>query len=130
MLRVWVQVELKLAHGVPTVGEKGDLLIELMALRLQHVEQASLRFLVKGLDEGKAFTGDGRFGLLTLRERQEALVGNDLEPAWLALGADVAPSIPTVSWPSGMGKRLHSAGPLSINDHCSSPKPAPGVLRR
>jgi hypothetical protein len=34
VLGMWVQIELKLAHGVPTIGEKGDLLVELMALRL------------------------------------------------------------------------------------------------
>jgi hypothetical protein len=53
MLGVGVQIELKLAHGVPAIGENGDLLVQLMPLRLEHFEEPTFRFLVKGLHERK-----------------------------------------------------------------------------
>ena len=86
-----VQIELKLAHRVAAIGEKHDLLVELMPLRLEHLEQPPFGFLVIGLHEGKAFAGHRLFGLLTPREGQQTFPGNHLEPPWLRLGADVAP---------------------------------------
>jgi hypothetical protein len=80
VLCVGVQIELELAHGVPTIGEKGDLLVELMALRLEHFEQATFWFLVVGLDKGKAFTGDSLFGLLAPCKGQQTLARDHLEP--------------------------------------------------
>src|SRR5215475_10013099 len=91
VLRVGVEVELELPDGVPAIGEEGDLLVQLMALRLEHLVEPPFRFLVIGLDEGKAFAGHGGFGLLTPREGQEALPSDDLKPASRALGTDIAP---------------------------------------
>jgi hypothetical protein len=88
---MWVEVELELPHGVAAIGEEGNLLVELVALRLEHFEEPPFRCLELGLDEGKALTGDRLLGLLTSRERQAALASNDLKPDWLALGTHVAP---------------------------------------
>jgi hypothetical protein len=38
VLRIRVQIELELAHRVAAIGEKRDLLIELVTLRLEHFE--------------------------------------------------------------------------------------------
>jgi hypothetical protein len=38
MLGLRVEVELEIAHGLPAIGQKGDLLIELVTLRLKHFE--------------------------------------------------------------------------------------------
>jgi len=46
MLCLGVEIELEVAHGVATVREKGDLLVELMALRLEHLTEPAFRFLV------------------------------------------------------------------------------------
>ena len=91
MLGLRVEVELELAHGVAAIGEKGDLLVQLVALRLEHFEQAPFGFLVKGLHEGKALAGDRLLGLLAACERQETLAGDDLEPALLRLGRGRSP---------------------------------------
>ena len=40
----------------PAIREKGELLIQLEPLGLQHLEQPSFGLRVKGLDEAKAFT--------------------------------------------------------------------------
>jgi hypothetical protein len=42
-----VQIELEIPHGVPTIGEKDDLLVELVALRVEHFEQVTFRFWSK-----------------------------------------------------------------------------------
>jgi hypothetical protein len=89
MLGVWVQRELEIRHRVAAIGAAGDRLGELLALRLEHREEPPLRLLVIALDEGNAFAGDGRVGLLTPREGQQALPGDALTPAWRALGPDV-----------------------------------------
>jgi hypothetical protein len=91
MLGPRVQIELEVPHGVAAIGEKGNLLVELVTLGLEHFEQASFGFLVISLDEGKAFAGDRLLGLLTPRERQETFAGDDFEPALRALGPDIAP---------------------------------------
>jgi hypothetical protein len=91
MLRVWVQIELEIPHGVAAIGEKSNLLVELVALQLEHLEEPPFRFLVMRLYERKALTGDWRFGLFSPREGQQTLAGNHLEPALPAEGTDVAP---------------------------------------
>jgi hypothetical protein len=73
------------------IGISSNLLVQLVALRLEHLEQAPFGFLVIGLDEVKAFAGDECLGLFTPCEGQEALPGDDLKPALRALGADVPP---------------------------------------
>ena len=91
MLGMWVQIALKIPHRVAAIREKGDLLIELVALRLEHLEEPPFGLLVKGLHDGKAFGGNRCLGLLTPFEGQQTLPGNDLKPTSRALGTDVAP---------------------------------------
>ena len=38
VLRVRVELELELTHGVAAIGKKGDLLVHLMALRVERLE--------------------------------------------------------------------------------------------
>ena len=47
-----VEIELQVAHGVAAIGEKGDLLIQLHALALKHLEKSQF-----GLVEPKAHAG-------------------------------------------------------------------------
>lgn len=75
---------------LPAVGEKGDLLIELVALGLEHPKEPAFRFLIIRLHEGKALTGDGLLRFLTSLESHEALANDDFEATLLALGADVS----------------------------------------
>ena len=53
----WVEIELQVAHGVAAIGEKDDLLIQLHALALEHLEESSFGLVVIGLYEAKAFAG-------------------------------------------------------------------------
>jgi hypothetical protein len=71
VLGVRVQVELEVAHGLTTIGEKGDLLVELVPLRLEHLEQPPFRFLVIRLYKGETLTGDRRLGFLAASKRQQ-----------------------------------------------------------
>ena len=57
VLGLRVQVQLEVAHRVAAVGEKRELLVHLMALRLEHLEQAAFGLLVQGLDKPKALAG-------------------------------------------------------------------------
>jgi hypothetical protein len=59
-----VEVELEVARRITAIRQKRDLLIELVTLRLEHFEEPTFGLLVIGLDEGKAFAGDGGLGLL------------------------------------------------------------------
>ena len=52
-----VEIELQVAHGVAAIGEKGDLLIQLHALALEHLEETPFGLVVIRLYETKAFTG-------------------------------------------------------------------------
>ena len=46
VLGLWAEVQLEVAHRVPAVGEKGELLIHLEALGFQDLEQAAFGLLV------------------------------------------------------------------------------------
>src|SRR5215510_5274462 len=94
MLGLWVEVELKVAYGIAAIREKRDLLIELVALGLEHLEQPAFGFLIIGLDEGKTLAGDRLLGLFPTVKGQEALARNHLEGALLPLGLHVAPIDP------------------------------------
>ena len=65
MLGLGIEIELEIAHGVAAIGEKRDLLVQLVALGLEHLEEPAFGFLVIGLDEGKTLAGDGRLGLFS-----------------------------------------------------------------
>src|SRR4051812_40681146 len=85
MLGLRVEVELELSHGIATIGEKGDLLVQLVTLRLEDFEESPLRFLVKGLHEGETLAGDRFLGLFPTSEGEQTLAGDDLKPALFAL---------------------------------------------
>ena len=80
VLGLRVQVELKVPHGIATIGEKRDLLVPLMPLRLEHLEQAPFRLRIQGLHESKALAG-GDILFVLPSEGQDALADNDLERA-------------------------------------------------
>jgi hypothetical protein len=52
-----VEIELQVAHSVAAIGEKGDLLIQLHTMALEHLEESSFTLAVIRLHEAKAFTG-------------------------------------------------------------------------
>jgi hypothetical protein len=66
-------VELEVADRITTIGEIRDLLVELVALGLQHLEEPAFGFLVIGLHEGKTLARDGLLGLFSPMKGQEAL---------------------------------------------------------
>src|SRR5438876_11597833 len=90
MLGLRIEVELEVAHGITAIGEKGDLLVQLVALGLEHLKEAALGFLVIGLDESKTLAGDRRFGLFPPVKREETLARDHLKAALLPLGFHVA----------------------------------------
>ena len=90
MLGLGIEVELEVAHGVAAIGEKGDLLVELVALRLEHLEEPAFGFLVIGLHEGKTLAGDRLLGLFPAVKGQETLARDHLEAALLPLRFHVA----------------------------------------
>ena len=91
VLRVRVQVELELAHGVAAVRENVICWLSWCPWRFQDLKQAPLRFPVKGLHEGKALAGNRLLGFFTTCKREEALAGNDLEPALACPGHGHSP---------------------------------------
>jgi hypothetical protein len=77
MLGLGIEVELEVPDGIAAVREKGDLLVELVALGL-------------GLHEGKTFAGDGLLGFFPAVKGQETLARDDLEETRFPLGFHVA----------------------------------------
>ena len=63
MLGVGVEIALEVTHAIAAIGEKCDLLVELVALGLEHLEEPAFGFGVVGLDKSQTLAGDGRFGL-------------------------------------------------------------------
>src|SRR5213592_2912984 len=106
MLGLRIEVELEVAHGIAAIGEKRDLLVQLVALGLEHLEEPAFGFGVVGLDKSKTLAGDGRFGLFPPVKREETLARNDLKSAVLSLGLDVAPINPARQRPIREGQGL------------------------
>jgi hypothetical protein len=79
VLGLGIEIQLEVTDGVAPIGEKRDLLIQLMALGLEHLKEPALRFLVIRLDEGKTLAGDRRRGLFAPVKGEEALARNHLE---------------------------------------------------
>ena len=71
-------LQLKFPQLVVAIREKGDRLIPLSALCMQHLIQASLRLCVVGLHKAKAFVGRWLV-LFILSKTPRALADNDLE---------------------------------------------------
>src|SRR6267142_257067 len=90
MLSLRIEVKLEVPHGITAIGQKRDLLVELVALRLEHLEEATFGFLVIGLHEGKTLAGDRLLGLFPAVKGQETLARNHLEGALLSLGLHIA----------------------------------------
>jgi hypothetical protein len=103
-LRIGVQIELEITDGVSTIREKGVLLVQLVALRLGHFKQATFRFLVKGLYEGKALTGDGGSDASPRVNASRLFPAITSNHPCLCWARTYPPSMPTVSSPLGMGK--------------------------
>jgi hypothetical protein len=101
MLRVRVEVELELTHRVPTIGQKRDLLVHVMALRLKHLEQAPLGLRIQGLDKPKALAGRD-IRLILSAKGQEALADDDFEVTLLlVLIAHISTIDAHLDWPIG-----------------------------
>ena len=64
--------------------------VALVALRLEHLEQATFGFLVIGLHEGKPLAGDRLLGLFPAGKGQETLPRHHLAGALLSLGLHIA----------------------------------------
>ena len=90
MLRVGIKGELEVAYGIAAIRQKCDLLVELVALGLEHLEQPAFGFLVIRLDEGKTLAADWLLDLFSAVKGQKALARNHLETALLPLGFHVA----------------------------------------
>ena len=86
MLGLGIEVPLEVTDSIATIGEKRDLLVELVALGLEHLEEPAFRFLVIGLHEGKTFAGDRLLGLFPTVKGQETLARNDFEGSPAPLG--------------------------------------------
>jgi hypothetical protein len=103
MLGLWVEIELEVTHRVTPIREKRNLLVELVALRLEHLKEAAFGFLVIGLDEGKTLAGDRLLGFFPAVKGQETLARNHLEGPLFPLGLHVAPIDPDCQ--RAMGER-------------------------
>src|SRR5712691_7926306 len=90
MLGLRIEVELEVAYGITAIGQKRDLLVQLVALGLEHLEEAAFGFLVIGLDESKTLAGDWRFDLFPSVKREETLARDHLKATLLPLGFHVA----------------------------------------
>jgi hypothetical protein len=94
MLGVQVEVELEVAHRVPTIGQTRELLIHLVPWRLQDLEQTALGLLVQGLDKPNTLAGRDLL-LVVASEGENALPNNHLEMLLSLLPvADIAPINP------------------------------------
>jgi hypothetical protein len=90
-LRRRVQGALARAPRVAASAENGALLAELVAVRLEPLEEPPLGVRLLGRGDGNAWAGDGGLGLPPWRDGQEALPGDDLKPPWLRWGPALAP---------------------------------------
>ena len=106
MLGLRIEVELEVAHGIAAIGEKRDLLVQLVPLGLEHLKEPPFGFGVVGLDQSKTLAGDGRFGLFPPVKREEAPARDHLKAALLPLRFDVAPINPDGQRPIRDGQGL------------------------
>src|SRR2546422_8488048 len=90
MLGVGVEIALEVTHAIAAIGEKCDLLVELVALGLEHLEEPAFGFLVIRLHEGKTFAGDGLLSLVSPVKVEQTLARNHLETALLPPGFHIA----------------------------------------
>jgi hypothetical protein len=80
-------LELERTQGVVAIREKGNVLVHLQALRVQHLIQASLRLRLQRLHKTKPFAGECLV-CFVLSKAQHTLAHNDL--AMVLLGASMA----------------------------------------
>jgi hypothetical protein len=78
MVCLWVEVQLEAPHGIVTIGEKHDLWVHLMPLRLQDLEQAPFRLRIQSLHTPKALAGRDIL-LVVPSEGEDALANDDFE---------------------------------------------------
>src|SRR5262249_42671035 len=78
MRGLWAHLTLELTKRVIAIGEKGNLLVHLQALRVQYFIQASFRLRLQRLHKTKAFAGGGLVFFL-LSKGTRTLTNNDLE---------------------------------------------------
>src|SRR5205085_694157 len=78
MLGLWVEIQLEISDRIAAIREKRELLVHLMALRLQHLEQAPFRFRIESLHKPKALAGRNIFRVLP-SEGEDTLADNDFE---------------------------------------------------
>src|SRR5713101_3037856 len=86
MLRLRMELHGEVPHRLAPIGQEGERLIVLHALRLQYLAQPAFRFGVVGLDKAKAF---GRLG------GRHRFADNDLEVALLLIPVSDIPAIET-----------------------------------
>src|SRR4030095_13706966 len=78
MSRLGTYLQLEVPKRVITIGEKGDLLVHLEVLRVQHLIQTALRLCVECLHKSKALDR-GRPVFFTLCKAPDALTDNDFK---------------------------------------------------
>src|SRR6266702_6508797 len=78
MRGLWAHLPLQCPQRVIAIREKGDLLVHLYVLRVQHLIQTPLGLGIQRLDKPKALER-GRPVLYTLSKAQHTLADNDLE---------------------------------------------------
>src|SRR5213592_3949915 len=117
-------LELERPQRVVAIREKGNVLVHLQALRVQHLIQASFRLRIKRLHKTKAFAG-GALVVFIFSKAQCTLTHNNLDVVLLREPvAHVPPVHADLEAPSGRGKRSLSPGLPSIKHGCSSPNSA------
>src|SRR4029453_18816250 len=99
MRRLGTYLPLEVPKRVLTIGEKGDLLVHLEVLRVQHLIQTALRLCVECLHKSKALDR-GRSVFFTLFKAPDALTDNDFKFMFLV---NPIPHVP------------------SANPHCEEP---------
>src|SRR5262244_2059960 len=101
-------LELERTKRVVAIREKGNVLVHLQALRVQHLLQASFRFRIQRLHKTKAFAGG--FLVVFLFSKLSVLLPT-MTSKWCFFAHQLRtspPSMPTLNAPSGRGKRSHS----------------------
>src|SRR4029450_2167931 len=82
MSRLGTYLQLEVPKRVITLGEKGDPLVHLEVLRVQHLIQTALRLCVECLPKSKALDR-GRPVFFTLFKAPDALADNDFKCMFL-----------------------------------------------
>jgi hypothetical protein len=96
---VRVEIALEIAHGIAAIGQKRELLVELVALGLEDLKEPACGLLVLRLDTGQARTGDRFLSRFAPVKREETRARHDFKGAGLPWRFHVAPIKAHGEWP-------------------------------